>query len=297
MNVVTKTVNPKNVRKIKKSSLAKRNIQKFATNKLAMVGLVIVAIFVLCSIFAPILTPYDPSYVNPAERLKPISREHPLGTDNAGRDTLARILYGGRISIIIGLTSALGAAFIGCVLGCIAGYYGGKIDSIIVYLCEVFTTFPQIMLVLILVGLSGRSLGNLVLIFIFTGWMSTARLVRSKVLSLKTEPFVEFYKANGVSSASIMFKHILPNTLGPVIVSITMQTAGFVLSEAALSFLGMGVPNAIPTWGNVINAARSFTIFQNHPVLWIAPGIVISLFVLGVNFFGDGLRDVFDATQ
>jgi peptide/nickel transport system permease protein len=280
-----------------KSSLAKRNIHKFMSNKLAIVGLFILLFFTLLAIFAPLISSYDPSYVSPADRLKPMSSEHLLGTDNAGRDTFTRLLYGGRISIAVGLSAALGSAIIGCILGCIAGYYGGRIDSFIIYVCEIFTTFPQIMLVLILVGLAGRSLTNLVLIFCFTGWMGTTRLVRSRVLSLKTEPFVESCVANGISGASIMFNHILPNTLGPVIVAITMQTAGFVLAEAALSFLGMGVPTSIPTWGNVINAASSFHIFQNYPVLWIAPGIVISLFVLGVNFFGDGLRDVFDATQ
>lgn len=284
-------------KKVVKSSLAKRNLQKFLANRLAIVGLIIIAFFVACAVLAPLLTPYDPSYVNPADRLLPSSAQHPFGTDNAGRDTLARLLYGGRISILVGLSAALGSALIGCALGCIAGYYGGKLDAAVVYICEIFTTFPQIMLVLILAGLWGRSLTNLVLIFCLTGWMATARLVRSKVLSLKTEPFVECYRANGVSALSIMFKHILPNTLGPVIVSITMQTAGFVLSEASLSFLGMGVPTSIPTWGNVINAAKSFNIFQNYPVLWIVPGLAISLFVLGVNFFGDGLRDVFDATQ
>ncbi len=283
--------------KVSRYSLAKRNLHKFLENKLAIVGLCIMLVFTLCAIFAPFLSPYDPSFVDPSVRLRPVSSEHPLGTDNAGRDTLARLLYGGRISIAVGLSAALGSALIGCILGCLAGYYGGRLDAFIVYTCEIFTTFPQIMLVLILVGLSGRSLINLVLIFCFTGWMGTARLVRSKVLSLKTEPFVESCRANGISGASIMFNHILPNTLGPVIVAITMQTAGFVLAEAALSFLGMGVPTSIPTWGNVINAAKSFHIFQNYPVLWVVPGIVIALFVLGVNFFGDGLRDVFDAMQ
>ncbi len=288
---------PAGKNKIKKSSLAKRNVQKFLSNKLAIVGLSIVAIFVLLAVCAPLLTPYDPSLVDPANRLLPVSAEHPLGTDNAGRDTFSRLLYGGRVSIFVGVMGSLGAALVGVILGCVAGYIGGKVDSVIVFFCEIFTTFPQTILVLILVAISGRGLSNLIIIFCLTGWMSTARLVRSRILSLREEPFVESCRANGIGGTSIMFRHLLPNTLGPVIVAVTMGTAGFVLQEAALSFLGLGVASTIPTWGNVINAAKSLNIFQNYPVLWIAPGLTISLFVLGINFFGDGLRDVFDATQ
>ena len=284
-------------KKVQKSSLAKRNIQKFMNNKLAVLGFVVMMLFILAAIFAPLLTPYDASYVNPAERLIRPCPEHIFGTDNAGRDCFSRLLYGGRVSIVVGLLSALGTAIIGSIFGCLAGYYGGKLDTAILYITEIFQTIPQTMLVLILVGIAGRSLKNLILVFCFTGWMTTTRLVRTRVVQLKNEPFVENYRANGVSDLSIMFRHILPNTLGPVIVSITLSTAGFVLSEASLSYLGMGVPNSVSTWGNTINAAKSLNIFQNYPNLWIAPGVTISIFVLAVNFLGDGLRDVFDATE
>jgi peptide/nickel transport system permease protein len=280
-----------------KSSLAKRNLQKFFSNRLAIIGLVIITILIMMSLCAPFITPYDPSFVDPSQRLLPPSSEHLLGTDNAGRDVFTRLVYGGRVSIFVGIASAVGASAIGIILGCISGYFGGKVDAVILYCCEIFTSFPRNILVLIMVGFAGRGLSNLIIIFCITGWMGVARIVRSKIMSLREEPFVESCRANGISGTSIMFRHLLPNTLGPVIVSVTLSTAGFVLQESALSFLGIGVPPDIATWGNVINAAKSFNIFQNYPALWIAPGAMISLFVLGINFFGDGLRDVFDATQ
>ena len=280
-----------------KSSLAKRNLQKFLQNRLAIFGAVLIILLMLASIFAPLLTSYDPAFVDSSQRLVKPCAEHPLGTDNAGRDLLARLLYGGRISIFVGIVSALGSCCLGIIVGCVSGYFGGKVDSILLYISEIFSTFPQTILVLIIVGFAGRSLANLIIIFSLTGWMGTHRIVRGRIISLREEAFVESCKACGVSKASIMFRHLLPNTLGPVIVSITLSSAGYVLSESGLSFLGLGVPPEVPTWGNIINAAKSFNIIQNYPMLWIAPGIVISLFVLGVNFFGDGLRDVFDTTQ
>lgn len=282
---------------MEKSSLAKRNIQKFSQNKLAIFGLALVTILILASIFAPLITRYDPAISDTSQRLQAPSAQHWLGTDNIGRDLFSRLLYGGRISIFISIVSAIGASFIGIVLGCISGYFGGKVDSITLYISEIFMSFPQIMLVLIFVGFSGRGLLNLIIIFSITGWTYTHRIVRSKIQSLKEESFVECCRANGISGASIMFRHLLPNTLGPVIVCITIQTAGYVLAEAGLSFIGLGVEANIPTWGTIINAARSISIMQNQPILWIAPGIAISLFVLGINFFGDGLRDVFDPGQ
>ena len=294
-----KTINTKfaNSSKIIKSSLAKRNLHKFFSNRLALTGLSIVMVFLLGAIFAPLLSKYDPSYVDMSIRYLPPSSEHWLGTDSIGRDIMTRILYGGRVSIFVGLVSAFGTSFIGVTLGCIAGYFGRKIDSAILYISEIFMTFPSILLVIIIVGFVGHGLMNLIIIFSLTGWTSSMRIVRGKILSLREEAFVESCRANSISKKSIMFKHLLPNTLGPVIVVTTLATGGYVLQEAALSFLGLGVDTSIATWGNMLNSAKSLNIIQNYPNLWIAPGIVICLFALGINFFGDGLRDVFDPTQ
>lgn len=283
--------------RIKKSSLAKRNLQKLLSNRLAILGAIIVVVLITMSLCAPLLTPHDPAYIDPSQRLQLPSSEHLLGTDNAGRDLWARLLYGGRISILIGLVSALSAGLIGVVAGCVSGYFGGKVDAILLYISEMFSAFPQNILILILVGFTTRSTLNLILIFSLTGWMGTHRIVRNRIISLREEAFVESCVACGISNSSIMFRHLLPNTLGPVVVSITLSTAGYILSESALSFIGLGVPPEIPTWGTIINAAKSLNILQNYPALWITPSLAIALFVLGVNFLGDGLRDIFDTTQ
>lgn len=280
-----------------RSSLAKRNIQKLLSNRLAIIGCTMLIIMILCTVLAPLLTKYDPTLIDPSIKSQPPSKEHILGTDRVGRDLWARLLYGGRVSISIGIISALGAAFIGVVIGCVSGYYGGKVDKILLYFSELLMSFPQILLILICVGFLGQGIEYLVLIFSLTGWCSTHRIVRGCIMSLKEEPFVVSCKANGIPGWSIMFRQLLPNTLGPVIVSITLSTAGYVLQEAGLSFLGLGVPSEVPTWGNIINAAKRLDIIQTEPLLWVLPGIAISLFVLAVNFFGDGLRDVFDSTQ
>lgn len=282
---------------MKTNSLARQRLEKFLYNRLAVVGFVMMMVIILACVLAPILTPYDPVLIDVAAKELPPSSEHILGTDRLGRDILARLLYGGRISIWIGLSSAIGASVIGVVLGCISGYFGGKTDQILLYISEIFMTFPRYLLVLICVGLIGQSMNNIILIFIATGWSGTMRIVRGKIMSLKQESFVESCLANGVSGWSIMFRHLLPNTLGPVIVDMTLSVAGSILAEAGLSFLGMGVAADVPTWGNIINAAKRLDIIQNMPLLWISPGLAISLFVLSINFFGDGLRDVFDPAQ
>ncbi|WP_223869992.1 ABC transporter permease [Paenibacillus sabuli] len=280
-----------------KSSLAMRNWEKLRRNRLAVTGFVIIALMSLAAILAPLLTPYDPGAVNLAKRVQPPSWAHLLGTDKLGRDVLARLLYGARLSIVIGLCSALGGALIGTVLGCFSGYFGGWFDKVMLRVSELFMTFPQIILILILVVFFGQGVFNLIFIFAITGWSGTYRLVRARFFSLRQESYVEACRAFGIGEASIMFKHILPNTLSPVIVSITLMTAGFILAESGLSFLGLGVPSGIPTWGNIINAAKAIDVIQNNPWLWIPPGVTISLFVLGTNFFGDGLRDVLDPNQ
>lgn len=286
----------KKIRK-KRNSMTRRSLQKFLSNKLAVAGVIVVVLLILLSFLQPVFSQYKINDMDTANRNSLPTAEHLLGTDNLGRDFLTRLFYGGQISITISMISAILGSILGVTIGCISGYFGGVVDRIMLFVQEIFSTFPVIIIVLILVGFVGRSLTNLVLIFAFTGWMSTSRIVRSKVLSLREEPFVEFCRGNGISNFSIMFRQLLPNTLGPVIVSFTLHMAGYVLAEAGLSFIGLGAPSEIPTWGNLINAGKSLTVIQNYPVLWIAPGVIISLFVLSVNFFGDGLRDALDAKQ
>jgi peptide/nickel transport system permease protein len=278
-------------------SLTKRSVQKLASNKLALFGFFLALLIILLCLAAPLITRYDPNYIDTSIRYLPPSSAHWLGTDQNGRDVLARLLYGGRLSILIGLASSLCANALGVVTGCVSGYFGGKTDKVLVYITEIFSCIPSTMLILVVMAFAGQGVGIMILIFALTGWTGTMRMVRSRVLSLKSEPFVESCKANGVSKISIMFSHLLPNTLGIVIINFTTSVANFVLNEAGLSFLGLGVPKGIPTWGNMLNAARSLNVMQNYPILWVAPGIAISLVVLGINFLGDGLRDVFDVKQ
>ena len=201
------------------------------------------------------------------------------------------------MSIIIGMVSAFLAALIGTVLGSIGGYYGGKVDALILYITEIVQSFPQQLLILVVMALAGQGVWIMILIFAFTGWTSAIRLVRSRIMSLKNEPYVDSCRVNGVRNWAIIFKHLLPNTLGVIILNFTLNVGTYVLTEAGLSFLGVGVPKGVPTWGNILNAARSLSVMQTHPLLWLAPGIMISILVLGINFVGDGLRDVYDVTQ
>ena len=279
------------------SSLAKRNFYKFLQNRFAVAGgLVLLALLIMC-VGAPLFTKHDPSYCDVSLKSLPMSAEHLLGTDRLGRDIFARLLYGGRYSIFIGVASAVGASAVGVVLGCISAWFGRFIDRALLYVSELFSSFPQMLLILLCVGLMGQSMANMIWVFILTGWSGVYRIVRSRILSLKEEPFVECCVANGIGGASIMFRQLLPNAIGPVIVHTTLATAGFILAEAGLSFLSMGVPSDIPTWGNIINAAKRLDVIVGAPVMWIAPGGAISLFVLGINYLGDGLRDVFDPAQ
>lgn len=283
--------------KIKKSSMVTRRLQKFASNKLAIVGLTVLLIIVFACIFAPLLTSYDPNAMNPRDKMLPPSAEHIFGTDQLGRDVFSRILYGGRVSILIGLLSAILSRILGVVLGCVSAFFGGKVDFIMTYISEFFSCFPQLILIMIIMSFLGQSPVWMIIIFACTGWVGPRGLTRSKLLSLKQEPFVDSCRVNGVGSSSIMFKHLLPNSLGVVIVDVTLSISGYVLSEAGLSFLGLGVSPNTPTWGNIINAAKSLNVMINAPHMWIFPAMAISLFVLCCNFLGDGLRDVFDVAQ
>ncbi|MCL2832760.1 MAG: ABC transporter permease [Treponema sp.] len=277
--------------------LAKRGLEKFMRNRLAVTGLVIITVIIFMCVFAPLFTSYDPNGISLRERRLAPGGPHIFGTDNLGRDVFSRLLYGGRMSILIGLSGAAGGMLLGIILGSLCGYFGGIADAVIVKVAELAAVIPQLLLNLVLVLIAGQSIRNLILVFTFTGWIATFRLVRGRFFSLREESFVEACRAFGIGSLSIVFRHILPNCLGPVVVQFTLNTAGFILTEAALSFIGIGVPSGVPTWGNVINAAKEIIVITENPWLWIFPGFAIAFFVLGVNFFGDGLRDVLDPNQ
>ena len=277
-----------------RKGIQNRALSKMLSNKLAVIGLVFVSIVIVASIIAPLICKYDPQKVNLRMILKPPSSEHILGTDKVGRDVYARIIYGGRISILVGLGSAIGAALIGVSIGAYTGYRGGWIDSLILRISEIVMAFPQIILVLLLVAILGQSLMNLMVIFTLTGWGGLFRMTRAQMLSLREEEYVQALQAFGLSPFRISFKHVLPNALGPIMVNITLSTAMFILQEAGLSFLGLGVPLNIPTWGNILNVAIDLRILEDFWWVWMPVAGMISLFVLGINFIGDGLRDSTD---
>lgn len=280
-----------------KVSTMNRQLRKMLNNKLAVSGIIIFLIIILSTLFAPVISTHNPLLIDLKSVLQPPSGEHFLGTDRVGRDVFSRIIYGGRVSILVGLGSALGAAFIGVTLGCYAGYKGGLIDGLFLRLSEIFMSFPQIILVLLLVSILGQSLLNLIIIFVITGWGPMYRMARAKMLSLREEEYVQALNAFGLNTFTICYKHILPNALGPIMVNITLSTAMFILQEAALSFLGLGVPMNIATWGNILNSAQELRVLQESWWLWLPVGLVISLFVLSINFIGDGLRDTTDPSQ
>lgn len=279
------------------SSLLKKNVRKFLNNKLAVFGLVVVVIMTLACIIGAIM---GVDYATPDLTNMKAAPEagHIFGTDTIGRDLLARVLIGGCYSILIGVFCAVLSSVIGAALGAIAGYFGGWVDGVIVRISEIFQAFPQLVLVMMLVAiLNQRGLGNLLFIFVVTGWMTTFRMVRNEFMSLKNETYVKVCEAFGMKRSNIMFKQILPNVMSPIIVSTTTNVAFFILQEASLSFIGLGVADSTPTWGNILNAAKSVSVVTNQWWIWVFPGLAISLFVLAINFFGDGLRDVLDPKQ
>lgn len=273
--------------------LAKNYLQ----NKVGVIGLFIVFLVTLSSIFAIQLSGQDPNLFDGMNVSKSPSMDHLMGTDQLGRDMLSRVLYGGRNSILIGVLASFLGNFIGTLLGAFAGYLGGKIDTVLIRLSELVMTFPQLVLVLIFVTFLGQGVSNVIFIFAITGWMTTFRLVRSEFMSLREEAFVEADRAFGFSKPRIIFRHLLPNTMSPIVVAFTINTAIYIIAEAGLSFLGLGVPVTTPTWGNLLAAAQAPVVVEQYWWLWVFPATAIVAFVTGVNFIGDGLRDVLDPRQ
>ena len=283
------------------TKLTNRTLRKVLSNKLAVLGAVLFVVICILCFAAPLFTQWGPTQISLRDRITSPNAQHIFGTDQMGRDIWARMLYGGRISIIVGLGSALGAAVIGVTLGMYVGYKDKWLDAIILKISDVFLAFPQMVLIIIMVALVGQSLQNMIIIFILTGWPSMYRMARSKVLSLKEEEFVQALRAFGISDVKIAFKHMLPNTIGPIVVNITLSTAMFILQEASLSVLGYGVPQEVATWGNIINVITNAGTIRydwlGYWWMWLPCAIMLILFVLAINFIGDGLRDASDPTQ
>lgn len=281
----------------KKSRITNRTLRKIMANKLSIFGFVTFFLIIVLCVAAPALAPFGPEEMDLRNILKPPSAAHLLGTDQIGRDILSRILYGGRISIGVSLAGTIGGTLIGVFFGVICGYKGGVFDTIVMKASEILLSFPQTILVLILVTITGQSVWNLIFIFIATGWSGIYRMTRTQMLSIREEEYVQALRAFGINDFVVAFKHMLPNAVGPIFVNMTLSTAMNILQEASLSFLGLGVPLGTPTWGNILNVAQDITIVKNNWWVWIPVGLVITLFVLSINFIGDGLRDASDPNQ
>jgi len=267
-------------------------------NRAGVLGLVVVLLDVAVAIFAPLLAPHDPLQQDIARRLLPPawlaggSWEHVLGTDQLGRDILGRIIYGSRISLLIGVLSVALALPVGVTVGLLAGYFGGRLDDVTMRLADVQLAFPFILLAITIAGVLGPSPRNVILILAVGGWVVYARLTRGQVLSLREKEFVEAARSLGLGHARILFGHILPNILTPIIVVATFAVAQMILLESSLSFLGLGVQPPTPSWGGMLNDGRAYITIA----WWLTtfPGAAIMLTVLGINFLGDWLRDLFD---
>jgi peptide/nickel transport system permease protein len=275
-------------------SPTRRTLDRFLSHRLAVVGAVLVAIMAIAGIFAPLVAPYDPNKIDLLHIAQAPTTAHLLGTDAVGRDALSRIVYGARISLSVGVVAVGIYLTIGFILGALAGYVGGWVDNVVMRFTDVMMCFPTFVLILILVGILGPSIWNVMVAIGLFGWPSIARLVRGQVLQLRALDYVVATRILGAGPVDVMFRHILPNVIGPLTVAATLGIAGAILTEAGLSFLGLGVVQPTPSWGSMLNDARSPAIMAEKPWLWLAPGAAISLAVLAINFIGDGLRDAFD---
>lgn len=277
--------------------------RQFRRHQMAVVSLFILGMLIFGAIFVPVLSPYDPEASSMRERSQPPSLVHPMGTDTLGRDILTRLLYGGRVSLTIGLLATVVGIGIGTTVGAMAGYYGGVIDNLLMRFTDLFIALPRIFMLIIMtllmrsldVGIlsANGGVGGIVLILGILSWTSVARIVRGQFLGLKQKEFVEAARTLGIQSQRIVFRHVLPNTATPIIVAATLLVAATIISESGLSFLGFGVQPPTPTWGNMLRSAQDEMRKGNW---WMAvfPGLMIFLTVISINYIGDGLRDALD---
>lgn len=266
--------------------------------KIAMIiGISILLIFVIVSVFAPLFTKYDTDKIDLESITMPPSEEHYLGTDEFGRDVFTRLLYGGRISLFVGTISTLIQLVIGVTLGVIAGYYGGLIESIIMRIVDIIMCFPFFVIAISMAAIIGPNIWNVIFIIGILSWTGIARIVRAEVLYIKKKEYVDSSIILGFGDFKILIRDILPNILSPIIIAGTLSVANGILSEAALSFLGLGVKLPQPSWGNMLSAAQNMRDLEKHWWLWLPPGLCVFLTVIAINLLGDGLRDLLDPKQ
>lgn len=270
----------------------KKTISLFLKNRLGLIGAVLVILIILMALLAPYLAPYSPTEMNNQYRQQGPILEHPFGTDRFGRDILSRIIYGARISLMVGVISVGIGVLGGLLLGLYAGFYGRFLDSIIMWFMDMLMAFPSILLALVVISVLGANLTNTMMAIGITYIPIFTRIVRSSVLKIKGEEFVEAANALGVSDSKIIFRHVLPNSLAPVIVQATLALSGAILTEAALSFLGLGVQPPMPSWGSMLSDSRRY--MELAPWTVIFPALAIMVSVLSFNILGDGLRDILD---
>jgi peptide/nickel transport system permease protein len=267
-------------------------LPRFLAGRFAVAGCLVVLVLFGLSFLAPYLTPYQPDSLDAYHVLLPPSADHWFGTDELGRDVLTRIIYGARISLKVGFVSVGIAVVIGALVGLCAGYYGGWLDSLLMRTVDIMLCFPTFFLILAVIAMLEPSIWYIMIIIGLTGWMGVARLVRAEVLSLRERDFVQAARALGASDRRIIFRHILPNALSPMLVAATLGVAGAILTESALSFLGIGVQPPTPSWGNMLTAGKDYLEFA----WWLSlfPGLAILVTVIAYNLLGEGIRDALD---
>lgn len=267
-------------------------LQRLVRNRGAFIGAIILVLLIISAIAAPLLTSYDPNEMNPPDRTLPPSLSHPFGTDNFGRDILARVLYGGRISLPMGLISVGLALAIGLVSGLLAGYYGGWVDLVVMRVVDVMLAFPGLLLALVIIAILGPNLLNAMIAVGISTAPTYIRVVRASVLSARELDYVEAARSIGCPNRLVIFRHILPNVVAPIIVLSTLGVAGAIIAGAALSYLGLGVKPPTPEWGSMLSEARNY--LRLTPWMTTFPGLAIVVAALAINLFGDGLRDILD---
>lgn len=268
--------------------------RRFRRHRLALASLLVLVVLGVATIVGPMLLPYDPERIDFRAKDQPPSLAHPMGTDELGRDQLVRVLTGGRISLAVGVASVLVAITVGVAVGAAAGYAGGWVDNALMRLVDVFYSMPGLFVIILLMALVGPSFWGIVVAIGILRWMGTARLVRASFLSLKERDFVEAARAVGATAPRIVIRHVLPNALGPIVVAATLGIAGAILTESALSFLGLGFQPPTATWGRMLEEAQHAVISDGHWWRGFFPGLMIFASVLAVNFVGDGLNDAVD---